>query len=315
MSFLFSKSASNFQEYTETGWLYFFLTHPQSTEKQAFVKFGMTKRILSKRLRQYLPLDISNIYAIQLPQSELGTRETAMRYIFKVCKETTLVDIQSHSGHEYLKGDLNLMLKVFFHFCTMPIDRAYMYYYKKIIVDKYKILDWLDDLHPIETYKIQVLTPNKINLMNPDISNIRDIKDNNSNKEETEKESLLSDDREEENTSEDDQEEHKCNQLESPYKGNEGNNILLSHYSKLKTENTLNTDFLVEENKRLNNQLEYLYASQNRYNDRIKYLQETIDFQNKEILKYIQMYEEEKQDRKIIYTDYIKLVKKLNGLD
>ena len=178
MSFLFSKSARKFQEYTEKGWLYFFLTHPQPNDRQAFIKFGKTERILSKRLSNYSSLDLANIYAIQIQETEIGIRETAMKRIFKVCKNSKDVDIWCHSGHEFLKGDLNLMIKIFFHFCTMPFDKAIMYQSKSIVVGDSDILEWLDDLHPIEHYKIQMLTPKKIHKIESDIDDILEIIDN-----------------------------------------------------------------------------------------------------------------------------------------
>ncbi len=175
MSFLFSKSVRKFQEYTEKGWLYFFLTRPQPNDRQAFIKFGLTERTLISRLSDYISLDLANIYAIQVPETELKTREGAMKQIFKVCKEASDVDIWCHSGYEYLKGNLDLMLKVFLHFSTIPYDIAVKYHSNTIIVNLSEILEWLDDLHPIDYYKIQMLTPKKIHKMSPEVTNILDI--------------------------------------------------------------------------------------------------------------------------------------------
>ena len=195
MSFLFSKSARKFQEYTEKGWLYFFLTQPQPNDIQAFIKFGKTERTLSKRLSDYSSLDLANIYAIHIQENEIGVRETAMKRIFKVCKNSKDVDIWCHSGHEFLKGDLDLMIKIFFHFCTMPFDKAIMYQTKSIVVDESEILEWLDDLHSVDSYKVQMLTPKKIHKTELEVENILDIvegKEDMSEKEDSDNESVLS---------------------------------------------------------------------------------------------------------------------------
>jgi hypothetical protein len=177
MSFLFSKSARKFQEYTEKGWLYFFLTQPQPNDRQAFIKFGKTERALSKRLSDYSSLELYNIYAIHIQENEIGIREGAMKRIFNVCKNSKDVDIWCHSGHEFLKGDLNLMMKIFFHFCTIPFDKATMYQTKSIVVKESDILEWLDDLHSIEHYKIQMLTPKKIYKIESDVNDILEMVD------------------------------------------------------------------------------------------------------------------------------------------
>ena len=228
MSFLFSKSIIKFQEYTEKYWLYFFLTSPQPNDRQAFVKFGKTERRLIERLTDYSSLDLANIYAIQIPENELSSLEGAMKKIFKVCKISTNVDIWPKSGIEYIKGNLDLMLRIFFHFSTMPFDKVTMYNSNSIVVKESSILEWIDNLYPISHYTIQMLTPKKIHKMTPEVQDIHEVKDNTLNDEDTEDE--YNSDVEEEN-SDNEIDEHQCPRCGRACKDRRGYTI---HFRKCK---------------------------------------------------------------------------------
>ena len=119
MRFIFADSITKLRSYTDKGWLYFFLTRLQPNSLQAFVKFGLTEQALIDRLDDYTSLNLANIYAIRIPCEEVFIREGAMKQIFRICKENNDVNIWKDYGVEYLKGDLDLMLRVFLYFSAI----------------------------------------------------------------------------------------------------------------------------------------------------------------------------------------------------
>jgi len=175
MRFIFADSLSKLEHYTENGWLYFFLTRLQPNDRQAFVKFGLTERSLIERLEDYRSLNIANIYAIRTPCEEVSIRECAMRKVFLECKFNDKINIWKDHGIEFLKGDLDTMLRVFLYFCTSSLDEATAYKTKERVVDSENILLWLNALPSVESYKFNRLSSWKSHKMNPEIDNILDV--------------------------------------------------------------------------------------------------------------------------------------------
>jgi hypothetical protein len=172
--FYFADSPSKFDSYTENGWLYFFLSHLQPNDREAFIKYGQTTRPIIKRLNQYDTPIVSNIYAIKIPLEELSIREGAMTQIFKLCKITEDINIWEHYKLEYLKGDLNLMVRVYFYFCTCLLNEANEYKTKKRMIDPKDLLGWLRNLPTIEHYNITILSPPKVCKIKNEIHHISD---------------------------------------------------------------------------------------------------------------------------------------------
>ena len=139
MTFYFADSLLKFESYTENGWLYFFSTKEKPNEHQAFIKFGLTERSLKERLKQYTTPMVANIYAIQVPCVEVSIREGAMKQVFKICKDRDDIDIWKDYNVEYLKGDFDLMLRVYLYFSIVSLDTAYKYKTKQIGCINYQI--------------------------------------------------------------------------------------------------------------------------------------------------------------------------------
>ena len=97
MNIVFADSKSKLSNLSEEGWLYFFLTHPQPNDTQAFIKFGATERSIKDRLSNYRSYDIVNIYGVKTPCNQVYTREGAMIQVFKLCKDRSDIDIWGHS--------------------------------------------------------------------------------------------------------------------------------------------------------------------------------------------------------------------------
>jgi hypothetical protein len=180
MRFIFADSAEKLQSYTEKGWLYFFLTQLQPNDRQAFIKFGLTERSLIERLNDYSSLNIFNIYAIRIPCEEVSIRECAMKRIFKICKKNDNIDIWEDRGIEYLKGDLNLMLRVFLYFCTCSLEEANLYKNKQHIVESENMINWLLNLPDLNKYNINMLSFPRNNNIDQEVKNIT-ITDNKTN--------------------------------------------------------------------------------------------------------------------------------------
>jgi len=225
MSFLFSRSLKGLDDHTEKGWLYFFLTHPQPNDRQAFIKFGKTNRTILKRLSNYSILNLANIYYINIPQKELINREGAMKQIYTICKCSDNIDIWQEKGHEYLKGNLELMLKIFFYFCTADIVDVLFYKTKKHIIEQSKIESWINNLLPISNYKIIYLSEKKYHKMNPEVDNICDIDITYESESESENESesdFLSEIDERQNSSSEETNIFECNKCGKICKNNRG---------------------------------------------------------------------------------------------
>ncbi len=160
MTFYFGDSISKFETYTEEGWLYFFSTQDQTKEGPAFVKFGLTANHLVKRLKQYTTPVVANIYAIQVPCVELSIREGAMKQVFKVCKAKEDINIWQDYNIEYIKGNLELMLRVYLYFSTVFLEEAYKYKSKQVILNEETIVSWMEKLPEVNNYKIEhLITP------------------------------------------------------------------------------------------------------------------------------------------------------------
>ena len=175
MNIVFADSKSKFFDLSEEGWLYFFLTHPQPNDMQAFIKFGVTERTIKDRLNNYGSLDMANIYGVKTLCNQVYLREGAMIQIFNQCKDRSDVDIWGHTGNEFLKGNLDMMLKIFLYFATIDISKAVLYKTKQQIVKSDKLTNWIESLPSIETYNINYLSSKKIHKMNPEIQNILTI--------------------------------------------------------------------------------------------------------------------------------------------
>ena len=124
MNIVFADSKAKFSNLTDKGWLYFFLTHPQPNDTQAFIKFGATERSIKDRLSNYGSLDIANIYGVKTYCNQVYIREAAMIQVFNLCKDKPDIDIWGHKGNEFLKGNLNMMLKVFLYFSSVSMTIA-----------------------------------------------------------------------------------------------------------------------------------------------------------------------------------------------
>jgi hypothetical protein len=181
MRFIFADSPDKFKEYTEKGWLYFFLTQLQPNDRQAFIKFGLTERSLKERLEDYSSLNIANIYAIRIPCEEVFIREGAMKRIFKICKIIDNIDIWEDRGIEYLRGDLNLMLRVFLYFSTSSLEEANLYKNKQRIIEPTNMINWLLNLPDLNNYNINMLSIPKKYKIDQEIKNILDNKINENN--------------------------------------------------------------------------------------------------------------------------------------
>ena len=157
MTFYFAESASIFERYAENGWLYLFSTQNTTNEGRSFIKFGLTSTRLIKRLKQYKTPMVANIYAIQVPCVELSTREGAMKQIFKICKTRDDIDIWEDYNIEFIKGDFDLILRVYLYFCTCMTEEAYRYKSKQYTINPNNLKDWLIGLPLKESYDITVL--------------------------------------------------------------------------------------------------------------------------------------------------------------
>ena len=157
MTFYFAESASIFEPYTENGWLYLFSTQKTTNEGRSFIKFGLTSTRLIKRLKQYKTPTVSNIYAIQVPCVELSYREGAMKQIFKICKTRDDIDIWEDYNIEFIKGNFDLILRVYLYFCTCTAEEAYKYKSKQHTINPNDLKDWLIGLPLKESYDITVL--------------------------------------------------------------------------------------------------------------------------------------------------------------
>jgi hypothetical protein len=286
--FLFSKSKDKFKGYTDKSWLYFFLTQPQPNDQQAFVKFGKTERTISERLASYTSFDMANIYGIQVSDRELGARETVIKRVFKVCKMSENVDIWPHVGDEYLKGNLDLMLKVFLYFSSISFDKVQTYHSRSHILKPSRIVSWLDDLNSIEQYKIVMLTPKKIHKMVPEIDDILDIESHNSDKEETEdmaRESTTVEDTEKSSSdSEEESGKHLCERCGKAYKGKRGLSIHLKTCKGVKNlvceycNNNFSSVYCLSIHiTRCSKSQKYLKEKEEKYKDEIEFLKQKLE--------------------------------------
>jgi hypothetical protein len=113
MTLYFCDQIENIPELENNTFLYLFLSKPQPSEDLAYIKIGITKNNITKRLKQYInkkSLETSiiptNIYYIQT--SKVYERELLIKNLYNLHS-----DINLYNGNEYFKGTIKTMINIF----------------------------------------------------------------------------------------------------------------------------------------------------------------------------------------------------------